>query len=332
MSTAIAPAAADLEQHRTALMGHCYRMLGSLTEAEDAVQDAIIRAWRALDRFDGRSSLRTWLYRIATNVCIDRLAASGRIRPRRRTRPVDETPAESRPSTAELVQYPGTHWLEPIPDDLAVPSDASPVETAALRQSVRLAFVAALQHLPPKQRAALLLVEVIGWSPAEVAASLDTSVASINSALQRARATLAARNLQPGTPVDLGKSDEQLLSNYITAFEQYDVDRLTSLLHADAAFSMPPYALWLQGHSMVREWLLGRGSGCRGSRIVPARSTSGGGCPTFGQYRKASDGAAGHVPWALVVLETDQHGIQSWTSFLDTATLFRRFGLPDRLD
>lgn len=323
---------ADIEAHRRALTGHCYRMLGSATEAEDAAQDTIIRAWRALDRFDGRSSLRTWLYRIATNVCIDRLAAEGRIGPRRRSRPVDEGSAASEPSTAELVQRPREFWIEPIPDDLTIPDDSSPVETAALRQSVRHAFVAALQHLPPKQRAALLLVEVLGWSATEVANSLDTSVASINSALQRARATLASRNHQTGTASDLPGKEEKLVRDYVAAFENYDVDRLTSLLHQDARFSMPPYALWLQGPAAVREWLLGRGAGCRGSRIIPARSTSFGGCPTFGQYHRDPASDHGHIPWALVVLETDKNGISGWTSFLDADTLFPAFGLPARLD
>ncbi len=305
----------QLEEHRAALTGHCYRMLGSAVDADDAVQETMVRAWRSLDRFDGRSSLRTWLYRIATNVCLDALADRSR-----RERPVEEGPAGSVEDPLEV--RPRTHWLEPVPDARALPADIDPAERAVLRQSIRLAFVAALQHLPPKQRAALLLTDVLGWSAAEVADSLDTSVAAVNSALQRARATLATRDLGD-TRGSLSDAQAALLDRYVAAFERYDVDALTALLHEDVTLSMPPYTLWLQGPEAIRAWLLGRGSGCRGSRLVP---TAASGSPAFAQYRPAAQG--GHEAWGLTVLELAGDRISGWTSFLDTESLFPRFGLP----
>jgi RNA polymerase sigma-70 factor, ECF subfamily len=230
--------------------------------------------------------------------------------------PVDDT----------LTPLPSSHWIEPIPDARAIPSDADPSELVMLRQSIRLAFVAALQHLPPRQRAVLLLTEVLGWSAAEVADSLDMSVAAVNSALQRARATLATRDLtQARAP--LSDSQTTLVNRYVDAFERYDVDTLTTLLHQDATLSMPPYALWLQGHEPIRSWLLGRGSGCRGSRLVP---TSACGSPAFGQYRPSGPGGR-HQPWALIVLELSGDRIAAMNSFLDTEALFPRFGLPTEL-
>jgi RNA polymerase sigma-70 factor (ECF subfamily) len=306
---------AQLEAHRAALTGHCYRMLGSLVDADDAVQETMVRAWRALDRFDGRSSLRTWLYRIATNVCLDALAEG-----KRRVRPVDEGPLGSVDDTLET--RPRTHWLEPIPDARAVPSDCDPAERAILRQSIRVAFVSALQYLPPKQRAALLLTEVLGWSAAEVAEGLDSSLASVNSALQRARATLATRDL--GEACDALSSEQvELVDRYVAAFERYDVDALTHLLHQDAILSMPPYTLWLQGHDAIQRWLLGPGAGCRGSRLVATQAS---GSPAFAQYRPSPRG--GHDAWALIVLELAGNRIQRLTSFLDTETLFPRFDVP----
>src|SRR5437867_471494 len=251
----------QLEAHRPAITGHCYRMLGSAFDAEDAVQETMVRAWRGLDRFDGRASLRTWMYRIATHVCLDALSDRSR-----RTRPMENRPVGT--VDEELETRPRTHWLEPIPDARALPSDADPLELVTLRQSIRLAFVAALQHLPPRQRAALLLTEVLGWSAAEAADSLEMSVAAVNSALQRARATLVSHN-GAGTPELLTDAQSQLLERYLEAFHHYDVDGLVSLLREDATLSMPPYTLWLRGPETIRAWLLGRGSGCRGSRLVP---------------------------------------------------------------
>ncbi|MCY1081003.1 sigma-70 family RNA polymerase sigma factor [Archangium lansingense] len=310
----------NLEEHRAALTGHCYRMLGSAAEADDAVQETMVRAWRNLDRFEERSSMRTWLYRIATRVCLDALGDHSR-----RFRPMETGPVGSVDDT--LTTQPRTHWIEPVPDALALPADADPSELLVLRQSIRLAFVAALQHLPPRQRAVLILTEVLGWSAAEVADNLETSVASVNSALQRARATLATRDLtQDRAP--LSDAQSTLLNRYVEAFERYDVEALTGLLHQDATLSMPPFSLWLRGHESISQWLLGRGSGCRGSRLV---ATSACGSPAFGQYRPPAEPGGPHKPWALIVLELSGDRIAAMNSFLDTETLFPRFGLPPEL-
>jgi RNA polymerase sigma-70 factor (ECF subfamily) len=315
--------AAELEQHRTALTGHCYRMLGSAVDADDAVQETMVRAWRALPRFDGRSSLRTWLYRIATNVCLDALTDKAR-----RERPFDVR-AEGTIHDP-LDELPRTHWLEPVPDARVLPADADPAERAMLKQSVRLAFVAALQYLPPKQRAALLLADVLGMSAAEIAETLDASVPSINSALQRARATLVEREAgkQPAASRSaLDDAQTALVERYVAAFERYDMAALTALLHEDATMSMPPYTLWLRGHDAISGWMLGRGSACRGSRLVPVEAS---GAPAFGQYKPGDDGKL--YPWALVVLEPAGDKLSSMTFFLDTATYFPMFGLPPFLD
>ena len=314
-------AAAQLEEHRPALTGHCYRMMGSAVDADDAVQETMVRAWRSLERFDGRASLRTWLYRIATNVCLDMLADRSR-----RARPTESGPAGT--VDDPLDPLPRTHWLEPVPDARVLPAGADPSELAVLRQSIRLAFVAALQHLPPKQRAVLLLTEVVGWSAAEVAEGLDTSVASVNSALQRARATLERREVADVAVAaePLSEAHSKLVDRYVDAFLRYDVDALVALLHQDATLSMPPYTLWLRGRESIRAWLLGRGCGCRGSRLVPTAACGG---PAFGQYRPGPDG--GYEPWALIVLELSGDGIAAWNSFLDTGSLFPLFGLARHL-
>ena len=310
--------AQDLELHRPALMGHCYRMLGSAAEADDAVQETMIRAWKALGRFEERSSLRTWLYRIASRVCLDALSDR-----RRRERPMEMGPVGA--ANDALEELPATHWIEPIPDVQALPSDADPSEMAMLRESIRLAFVAALQHLPPRQRVVLLLVEVLGWSAAEVAESLEMTVAAVNSALQRARATMASRGQQV-TPAGLAEDQSLLVDRYVDAFERYDVPALTALLHEDATLSMPPYSLWLQGHDAISAFLLGRGAGCRGSRLVPTHAC---GAPAFGQYKPGNGGP--RQPWALIVLEVEHGRIAGMNYFLDTAHLFPRFGLPPEL-
>jgi RNA polymerase sigma-70 factor (ECF subfamily) len=306
-----------LETHRAALTGHCYRMLGSAFDAEDAVQETMVRAWQNLSRFEGRSSLKTWLYRIATNVCLDLLAERSR-----RARPIEEGPVGSVEDALETRDR--THWLEPIPDQRVLPADGDPFELTALRQSIRLAFISALQHLPPRQRAALLLTEVLGWSAAEVAECLETSVPSVNSALQRARATLKSRDVQPQG--ELSPEQAQVVEQYVDAFHRYDVDGLVALLRDDATLSMPPFTLWLRGPDAVRAWLLGRGAGCRGSRLVP---TAASGLPAFGQYRLSPDGV--HRPWSLTVLELSGDQIASWNAFLDTERLFPLFGLPPTL-
>ncbi len=308
--------ASQLELHRAALMGHCYRMLGSAAEAEDAVQETMVRAWRSLSQLVGRASLRAWLYRIATRVCLDVLAE-----PRFRTRPVHIGTAGSLES--ELVSLPGSRFVEPIPDVLALPAATDPEQHALLRQSIRLAFVAALQHLPPRQRAVLLMSEVLGFSCAEIADSLEVSVAAVNSALQRARATLSARELGE-LSAPLPEPQAALLTQFVDAFERYDQDALAKLLHRDATLSMPPYSLWLRGHADIRSWLLGPGIGCRGSRLLP---TSASGLPAFGQYRP-SGSAGSFAAWALIVLEYSGDKIASLCSFLDVAEVFPRFGLP----
>ncbi|CAA9332466.1 MAG: RNA polymerase sigma factor [uncultured Gemmatimonadaceae bacterium] len=317
------------EQYRPALTGHCYRMLGSVLDAEDAVQDTMLRAWRSLDRFEDRASLRTWLTRIATNVCLDALAATGR----RRVRPIDasDAPTVVGPDFGrdDLMRTarPREHWVEPIPDALALPADAacSPEEQALLRESVQLAFVAALQYLPPRQRAVLLLTQVLNWSAAETAEGLGMSVAAVNSALQRARTTLQART-PAAAPGMLSDEQRELLARYVAAFERYDVDALTALLHEEATLSMPPYALWLRGPDAIARWLRGPGSACAGSRLVPV--TACGGTPAFAQYRP---GSAGYEAWAVLVLDVRGARVTAMTSYLDVETLFPRFGLPMRL-
>lgn len=311
-----------LEAYRSELIGYCYRMLGSTFEAEDAVQDTMIRAWRGLDRFEGRSALRSWLYRIATNVCLTML--EGR---KRRARPMDLGPA----STAD-VALPAPlgedAWIEPVPDALVAPIDCDPAEVAERRESIRLAFVAALQLLPPRQRAVLILREVLRWPAAEVAELLSTTVVSVNSALQRARATLAttdASSTARAAPLD--EARQALLERYIDAFERYDMDSLTALLKKDAFWDMPPYDLWLRTHADIRAWCLGPGIGCDGSRLIP---TSANGSPAFGQYKPAPDGTL--RPWSLQVLEITGDRIDGITFFLDTERYFPLFGLPDRLE
>jgi RNA polymerase sigma-70 factor (ECF subfamily) len=308
----------QLEQHRAELTAYCYRMLGSPFEAEDAVQDIFVRAWRGLDRFEGRASLRSWLYRIATNVCLD--ALSGR---ERRARPMDLGPARE-PVESNLSALPEVTWIEPIPDRLVLPED--PAEVAVARETIRLAFVAALQHLPPRQRAVLILCEVLRWQASEVAELLDTSVAAVNSALQRARATLEASEVSAtDAAAPLDEANRELLARYVEAFEAYDIDALTSLIHEDATQSMPPYELWLSGRDDIFKWWLGPGIGCRGSRVIPTVTANG--SPAFGQYKPSTTGD-GYEPWALQVLEIEDGRIVELTFFLDTATVFPLFGLP----
>jgi RNA polymerase sigma-70 factor (ECF subfamily) len=314
--------AAQLEPYRAELTGYAYRMLGSAFEAEDAVQETLIRAWRGLGRFEGRSALRSWLYRIATNVCLDMLSSR-----ERRARPMDLGPALTA-DNALGAALPEERWIEPIPDARAVPADGDPAAVTELRETIRLAFVAALQHLPPRQRAVLILREVLQWQATEVAELLDTSVASVNSALQRARATLAAKGLDAGAkPEPMDDAQRALLDRYVDAFERYDMPALTSLLHEDVRWNMPPFALWLQTHDDVERWCLGPGIGCRGSRLVPVMAN---GSPAFGQYKPSADG--GHEPWSLQVLELSGDRIAGITFFLDTARMFPLFGLPLRLE
>ncbi|MGZ8688239.1 MAG: sigma-70 family RNA polymerase sigma factor [Gaiellaceae bacterium] len=312
-----------LEQHRVELTGYSYRMLGSAFDAEDAVQETFLRAWRGFDRFEGRAALRSWLYRIATNVCLDML--NGR---ERRARPMDLGPAQE-PELANLGTRPGTTWIEPVPDGRVVSGAGDPADVAVARETIRLAFVAALQHLPPRQRAVLILCEVLRWQAAEVAELLETSVASVNSALQRARASLAAVDTGAAAPTPLDEADRALLARYVEAFERYDMDALTALIHEDATQSMPPYDLWLSGRDDILAWWVGPGAACRGSRVIS--TTAANGAPAFGQYKPSPTGE-GYEPWALQVLEVSDGRIVELTFFLDTDTVFPLFGLPARLD
>jgi RNA polymerase sigma-70 factor (ECF subfamily) len=297
-------------------------MLGSAFEADDAVQETMVRAWRSIDRFEGRSALRSWLYRIATNVCLDMLR--GR---QRRALAMDLGPSSTADSFSGA-KRPENAWLEPIPDARVVPTDGDPAELAETRESIRLAFVTALQHLPARQRAVLILREVLRWQATEVAELLDTTVASVNSALQRARATLAARN-EGGPPQssspEVTAEQQALLARYVDAFERYDITSLVKLLHEDAIMSMPPFDFWLRGPVEMGKFFLGDGAGCRGSRLIP---TAANGLPAFASYKP--DPAGGHKPWSIQVLEISGDRIVGHHNFLDT-TLFGVFGLPDHL-
>lgn len=315
---------AVLEQHRVGLTGYCYRMLGSSFEAEDAVQEAFVRAWRSYDRFEGRSALKSWLYRIATNVCID--ALNGR---NRRERPVDMAAAQNFDDARLGEALPEERWIEPMPDDRVLPERSDPAEVAVSRDSVRLAFVAALQYLPPRQRSALILKEVLRWKATEVADLLETSVASVNSALQRARSTLAdvGVSAETFTGDSLTDDKQELLKRYMEAFESYDMAALVKILHDDAAMSMPPYALWLRGHHDIRAWMLGPGIACAGSKLVPVEAN---GQIAFGQYHATSTVGVWE-PWALQVIDTRDGKINDLVTFLDTQRWFPYFGLPDRI-
>ena len=310
-----------LEPYRRELTGYCYRMLGSAFEADDAVQETMLRAWRALDGFEGRSAVRSWLYRIATNVCLDMLR--GR---QRRARPMDmggSSPADPIHLGAMLPEH---EWVTPVPDARALPTGGDPAELAEAKATIRLAFVAALQHLPPRQRAVLILREVLRWQATEVAELLDSTVASVNSALQRARASLAACDLSEASELAVEADQQELLGRYVDAFERYDIPRLVRLLHDDAVQSMPPYAMWLLGTVDIGRFMLGPGIGCRGSLLLPTEAN---GCPAFGHYKRDPNG--GHMPWALQVIEISGHLVSGIHSFLDAEQLFPTFGLPAHL-
>jgi RNA polymerase sigma-70 factor (ECF subfamily) len=309
-----------LGRHQRELLGYCYRMLGSPFDAEDAVQETMLRAWRGIERFEGRAAVRSWLYRIATNVCLDALAAGNK-----RARPMDMGPS-GEPIAENLNVLPEVTWIEPIPDSMVAPED--PAEQTMARETLRLAFIAALQRLPARQRAALILCEALRWKAGEVAELLDTSVASVNSALQRARATLEETQSAPGDPAaTLDASQEDLLGRYMAAFEAYDFDALTSLIREDAIQSMPPYDLWLSGRGDIFTWWAGPGAACRDSRLLKAPPANG--LVAYGQYKPSPSG--GREPWALQVIEVGEGGLAELTFFLGTERLFPLFGLPPRL-
>jgi RNA polymerase sigma-70 factor (ECF subfamily) len=313
------PDLAEIEQHRRELTGYCYRMLGSGFEAEDAVQETMVRAWKNIDGFEGRSALRSWLYRIATNVCLDMLRSR-----QRRARPMDLGPS----GTADAflgAPLPEATWIQPVPDDRVLPEDGDPAELAAARETIRLAFVTALQHLPARQRAVLILREVLKWRASEVAELLDTSVPSVNSALQRARATLAARPVDVDAAEPADADQQALIARYVDAFERYDVSELVTLLRDDAIMSMPPFPLWLRGPEEIGRFFLGQGIGCRGSKLIAVAANGG---YAFGSYKPADDGT--RRPWAIQVIEVSGDRIVGHHNFLGP-DLFPVFGLPDHL-
>jgi RNA polymerase sigma-70 factor (ECF subfamily) len=310
----------EFETYRRELTAYCYRMLGSGFEAEDAVQETMVRAWKAYDQFEGRSALRSWLYRIATNVCLDM-----RRGPQRRARPMDLGPSSTADATLGP-QLAENTWVQPIPTAKVLPT-GDPADLAAERDSIRLAFVAALQHLPPRQRAVLILREVLRWQATEVAELLDTSVASVNSALQRARATLAAHDLDSARPDPITDEQRDLVARYVDAFERYDMESLVALLHDDVVQSMPPWELWMQGPDQVVAWMLGKGIGCKDSRVLLAEG--GNGCLTVGTYKPTGDGT--YSPWSLQVLEFLDGRIIGLNNFI-YPELFPYFGLPEKLD
>jgi RNA polymerase sigma-70 factor, ECF subfamily len=316
------------EQYRVELTAYCYRMLGSSADAEDAVQDTMVRAWRSYDKFEGRSSVRSWLYKIATNVCLTLLDSR-----KRRATPMDFGTAWTADTGPVPTPKPEISWLEPIPDARVLPTASDPAELAVAKESVRLAFVAALQHLPARQRAVLILREVLQWKASEVAELLGTSVASVNSALQRARATLSEQELaQPGpggdTTSELDPDHQELLTRYAEAFERYDVGALVHLLHEDAILNMPPFDLWLQGVEEIQKWWIGPGAPCRGSKLQPLSAN---GMPAFAQWRPNPEGDGYHA-WALQVIDIKDDRIVGQTAFLDVDILFPMWDMPLRLD
>ncbi|HZN14300.1 MAG TPA: sigma-70 family RNA polymerase sigma factor [Acidimicrobiales bacterium] len=310
----------DLEQYRRELTGYCYRMLGSSFEAEDAVQETMVRAWKNIEGFEGRSALRSWAYRIATNVCLDMMRSG-----QRRARPMEMTSCGSADSFHGDT-LPEHMWVTPIADERVLAPDGDPAAVTEAKESIRLAFVAALQHLPAKQRAVLILREVLKWQATEVAELLETSVASVNSALQRARATLANYDADISRSQVMDAEQQELLARYVDAFERYDIESLVSLLHEDAVMSMPPYNFWLRGPVEMGTWFGGNGIGCKGSRLI---ATAANGTAAFGSYRPDPNG--GHYPWALQLIEVSDGRIVGHHSFLDTE-LFAAFGLPAHLD
>jgi RNA polymerase sigma-70 factor, ECF subfamily len=310
----------ELEAHRRALTGYCYRMLGSGSEAEDAVQETLVRAWKASDKLQERAALKAWLYRIASNVCFDMLQG-----PQRRALPMDLGPAGA--ADAALGDPEAYAWVQPIPDArVALDAGGDPAELAAGRETLKLAFVAALQHLPPKQRAVLILREVLRWQASEVAELLETSVASVNSALQRARATLEELDLDAsGGAAAVDDAEQQdLLRRYVEAFERYDMSSLVALLKDDAAFSMPPFPLWIQGPDAIATFMTTTGAKCEGSKVL---TTSANGGPAFAIYNPSEDGTAAFTPWAVVVMETSGGRISGLHHFIGPDA-FGVFGLP----
>jgi RNA polymerase sigma-70 factor, ECF subfamily len=319
-STEVSPD--KLEEYRRELTGYCYRMLGSGFEADDAVQETMLRAWRAADGFEGRSSVRSWLYRIATNICLDMLRSR-----QRRALPMDLGPASPPVEALFGDSRPDEAWISPVADERVLPEHGDPADIAVARDTVRLAFVTALQHLPARQRATLILCEVLRMPATEAAATLGTSVAAVNSALQRARATLAELP-EDQRPVAVEADQADLLAGYVDAFQRYDLDQLITLLHEDAVMTMPPYTLWLKGASDICRWMVEpTPSLCRDSILVPAGRVNG--VPAWAQYKL--DPAGGYFPWSLQVHQAWGGRFGRLTFFLDTGRIFARLGLPPHL-
>jgi RNA polymerase sigma-70 factor (ECF subfamily) len=315
------------EPYRRQIKAHCYRMTGSLHEAEDLVQETYLRAWRAFESFQGRGSLKSWLYQIATRVCLDAIAQRKKVRrllPEANFPPATEVPT-GQPS-ADIA------WLEPYPDsEVDNVADEAPNAEAQYvqRESVRLAFVAALQYLPPRQRAVLLLIDVLGWSSAETASLIGSSTASINSALQRARSTLASR-YTPNAPIEPLRLHDQstLLERYVRAWEGKDLEGFVALLKEEATYAMPPWHHWYRGRDAIRNFFGTVWPQYGRFRLLPTRAN---GQPAFGLYVEGKEG--GWRAHSLQMLESDGELISGLTLFMRPLgpTLFPAFGLPDDL-
>lgn len=301
-----------LEPFRTELTGYCYRMLGSGADAEDAAQETLVRAWRAFDRYDrGRGSLRTWLYRIATNICLDLLRGA-----RRRAVAMDLQRAAA-PGSEVGAPAPEQAFVQPVPDRAVFATGDDPAEAAVRRESIQLAFVAALQHLPARQRAVLILRDVLAWRADEVAVLLETSVASVTSALQRARARLRAVRPDPSESIrPADPAQRELLARYCRAFEAHDITALVALLHEDATMAMPPFRWWLRGREQIREAMLDPAASCAGARLIP---TAANGSAAFWQTRPGPDGR--HSPFGLVLLDVRRRPDASSSSWWPEAGL-----------
>lgn len=321
----------DLSRLRPSLVGYCYRMLGSGQEAEDAAQETMVKAWQKAGSLEDRAALKPWTFRIATNVCLDQIGSR-----KRRERPVDlaEPGTADGPLGEPLAE---STWILPIADGQLADPGADPAATSGERESLRLAFVAALQHLPARQRVVLVLREVLNWSAAEVAELLDTSVASVNSALQRARATLDELSLEDDSaPARPDAEDERkLLEQYLEAFAEYDIDRIVALLRYDVVFDMPPLPLWLRGAEEAGRFMLGPGAGCAGSKLVALTAN---GSPAFASYKPDPERSGIWTPWSITILDTsrdddDRVEVSGVHNFLAPfmPTLFPAFGLPGRL-
>lgn len=307
-----------IEELRPELIGYCYRMMGSIFEAEDAVQDTIIRAWQSRDQIRQDASRKAWIYRIATNVCLDRLRSA-----KRRALPMDLSEPAA-PVAEPKDNLPRASWIWPAPDSIGNPADI-----VVNRETIRLSFIAILQKLPPRQRAVLILHDVFRWPANQTADAMGMTTAAVNSALQRARATLAHANLRSDALQELdNEADQDLLSRYVEAFEQYNIDALLTLFHENSSLSMPPFVMWVSGRPNLSSFYHITSSHCAGSRLLPIRAN--GNCPAYAQYvPTGSDGLL--VPWAIHILEMKHGKIAHLHHFIDS-DLFGRFGLPACLD